>query len=90
MRHKRITKNYTIQPFQIGPDQSEIDLLMINFRAQNLASAQAHASPWPAPRSFRSAIENGPSSWQSWGRSQGGTCLHRHDADVGSQPADSH
>jgi hypothetical protein len=35
--------NYTIQPFQIGPDEREIDLLMINFRADNLASAQAQA-----------------------------------------------
>jgi hypothetical protein len=40
---KRTSKNYTIQPFRIEPDQSEVDLLMINFRADNLASAEAQA-----------------------------------------------
>jgi hypothetical protein len=43
MVRKRTSKSYTIQPFLIGPDQSETDLLMINFRADNLASAQARA-----------------------------------------------
>jgi hypothetical protein len=43
MPRMRTSTNFTIQPFQIGPDQREIDILMINFRADNLASAQAHA-----------------------------------------------
>jgi hypothetical protein len=43
MARKRTSKSYTIQPFQIRSDQSEIDLLMINFRADNLTSAQAQA-----------------------------------------------
>jgi hypothetical protein len=43
MPRKRTSNNYTIQPFQIGPDQREIDLLTINFRADSLASAQAQA-----------------------------------------------
>ncbi|HEV7878828.1 hypothetical protein [Bradyrhizobium sp.] len=41
MPSKRTSKNYTIQLFQIGPDKREIDLLMINFHADSLASAQA-------------------------------------------------
>jgi hypothetical protein len=52
MTRRRITKNYTIQPFQIRPDQSEIDLLMINFQAENLSSAQAHAMVYATDDSF--------------------------------------
>jgi hypothetical protein len=34
-------KNYTIQPFRMASDQREIDLLTINFLAEDLASARA-------------------------------------------------
>jgi hypothetical protein len=37
------SKSYTVQPFRIGPDQDEIGLLYLNFRAENLAAAQAQA-----------------------------------------------
>jgi hypothetical protein len=45
MPRKRTSKTYTIQPFQIGPDQREIDLLVINFRADNLAPADLKKKP---------------------------------------------
>jgi hypothetical protein len=40
---RRTSRNYTIEPFRMGPNQSEIGLLYLNFRAENLASAQAQA-----------------------------------------------
>ena len=43
MAPRRTSWNYTIEPFRIGPDQNEIGLLYLNFRAENLASAQAQA-----------------------------------------------
>jgi len=57
MTRRRITKNYTIQPFQIGPDQSEIDLLMINFQAENMSSAQARAMSYAMDARFMSDID---------------------------------
>jgi hypothetical protein len=52
MTRRRISKNYTIQPFKLGPDQSEIELLMINFQAENLSSAQARAMRYAMDDSF--------------------------------------
>jgi hypothetical protein len=43
MAPRRTSQNYTIEPFRMGPDQNEIGLLYLNFRAENLASAQAQA-----------------------------------------------
>ena len=43
MARNRTSQNYTIQTFRIGPDQNEIGILYLNFRAENLASAQAQA-----------------------------------------------
>jgi hypothetical protein len=43
MAPRRTSRNYTIEPFRIGPDQNEIGLLYLNFRAENLASAQVQA-----------------------------------------------
>ena len=43
MAPRRTSRNYTIEPFRMGPDQNEIGLLYLNFRAENLASAQAQA-----------------------------------------------
>ena len=43
MAGRRATRSYTIQPFQVGSDQSEIDLLIINFLADSLAAAEAQA-----------------------------------------------
>ena len=43
MTQARTSKSYTVQPFRIGPDQDEIGLLYLNFRAENLAAAQAQA-----------------------------------------------
>jgi hypothetical protein len=57
MTRRRITRNYTIQPFQIGPDQSEIDLLMINFQAENLSSAQARVMLYATDSSFMRDID---------------------------------
>jgi hypothetical protein len=57
MTRRRITKNYTIQPFQIGPDQSEIDLLMINFQAENLSAAQARAMLYATDDNFMTDID---------------------------------
>ena len=51
-----MTKNYTIQPFQIGPDRSEIGLLTINFQAENLSSAQSRAMLYATDVSFMSDI----------------------------------
>jgi ActR/RegA family two-component response regulator len=56
MTRRRITKNYTIQPFQIGPDQREIDVLMINFQAENLSAAQARAMRYAMDDSFMNDI----------------------------------
>ena len=43
MAPRRTSQNYTIEPFRMGPDQNAIGLLYLNFRAENLASAQAQA-----------------------------------------------
>ena len=43
MAPTRMSRSYAIQPFKVGSDQSEIDLLTINFSADNLAAAQAQA-----------------------------------------------
>jgi hypothetical protein len=77
MSRRRITKNYTIQAFQIGPDQSEIDLLMINFQAENLSTAQARAMSYAMDDSFMSdihgvkLIRNNAESWR-WQKGQSG------------------
>jgi hypothetical protein len=52
MPRKRASKNYTIQPFQIGSDQTEIDLLSINFRADNLAAVQAQTMIYASNDAF--------------------------------------
>lgn len=52
MARKRTSKSYTIQSFRIGLDRTEIDLLMINFRADNLASAQAQAMTYAKTAAF--------------------------------------
>jgi hypothetical protein len=57
MPRKRASKNCTIRPFQIGPDEREIDLLMINFRADNLASAQAQAMTYFRNDTFVKGID---------------------------------
>ena len=38
MARRRTSGSYTIRPFQVGSDQSEIDLLMINFQADSLTN----------------------------------------------------
>jgi hypothetical protein len=43
MPRNRTSKNYTIEPYRIGLDQQEIGIFYLNFRAENLASAQAQA-----------------------------------------------
>lgn len=43
MPRDRTSKNYTIEPYRIGLDQQEIGIFYLNFRAENLASAQAQA-----------------------------------------------
>jgi hypothetical protein len=43
MPRKRTSQSYTVQLFRIGPNQNEIGILYLNFRAENLASAQAQA-----------------------------------------------
>jgi len=57
MSRRRITKNYTIQAFQIGPDQSEINLLMIKFQAENLSAAQARAVHYAMDDNFMTDIQ---------------------------------
>jgi hypothetical protein len=57
MPRKRTSKNYTIQPFQIGPDEHEIDLLTINFCADNRASAQAQAMIYLRNDTFVNGID---------------------------------
>jgi hypothetical protein len=70
MARKRTSKNYTIQPFQLGSDQREIDLLMINFRAENLASAQAQTMIYATNAAFVEDIHglklmrNGAEVWR--------------------------
>jgi hypothetical protein len=70
MARKRTSKNYTIQPFKVGLDQSEIDLLMINFCADNLASAQAEAMIYVRNGAFDEDIDglkllrNGAEVWR--------------------------
>jgi hypothetical protein len=43
MAKNRTSRSYTVQPFRIGPDHNEVCLLYLNFRAENLAAAQAEA-----------------------------------------------
>jgi hypothetical protein len=43
MARNSTSGSYTVQPFRIGPDRDEIGLLYLNFRAENLAEAQAQA-----------------------------------------------
>jgi hypothetical protein len=43
MAKNRTSRSYTVQPFRIGPDHNEVGLLYLNFRAENLAAAQAQA-----------------------------------------------
>jgi hypothetical protein len=49
--------SYTIQLFRIGSDQNEIGLLFINFRADNLASAQAQAMVYLKNHAFVEDID---------------------------------
>jgi hypothetical protein len=57
MARKRISKSYTIQPFRIGSDRSEIDLLMINFSAENLTSAQAQTMIYARNDAFMQDVD---------------------------------
>jgi hypothetical protein len=57
MARKRTSKNYTITPFRVDSDQSEIDLLIINFRADNLASAQAQAMIYARNDAFMKDVD---------------------------------
>jgi hypothetical protein len=52
MALKPTSKNYTIQPFRMGPDKREIDLLMINFLAEDLASARAQTMIYATDAAF--------------------------------------
>jgi hypothetical protein len=52
MLRKRANNSYTIQPFQLGADQNEVNLLYINFRADNLAAAKAQAAVYARDGSF--------------------------------------
>ena len=57
MARKRASKHYTIQPFQVGRDQREVDLLTINFRADNLASAQVQTMIYANNPAFVDGID---------------------------------
>ena len=57
MPRKRTSKNYAIQPFRIGPDRIEIDLLAINFRAENLAGAQERSMIYAENSEFMKAFD---------------------------------
>jgi hypothetical protein len=52
MARKRADNSYTIQPFQLGTDQNETDILYINFCADNLAAAKAQAAVYARNGSF--------------------------------------
>jgi hypothetical protein len=52
MARKPTSKNYTIQPFRMGPDQREIDLLTINFLAEDLASARTQTMIYASNAAF--------------------------------------
>jgi hypothetical protein len=52
MARKPTGKNYTIQPFRMGSDQREIDLLTINFLAEDLASARAQTMIYASNAAF--------------------------------------
>ena len=57
MAGRRATRSYTIQPFQVGSDQSEIDLLIINFLADSLAAAEAQAMIYVSNGAFGEDID---------------------------------
>jgi len=52
MARKPASRNYTIQPFRMGSDQREIDLLTINFRAEDIASARAQTMVYATNAAF--------------------------------------
>jgi hypothetical protein len=62
------SRNYAIQPFKIGSDQSEIELLKMNFRADNLAFAQAQAMIYLRNGAFSidglKLLRNGAEVWR--------------------------
>ena len=70
MARRRTSGSYTIRPFQVGSDQSEIDLLTINFSADNLAAAQAQAMIYVSNGAFAEDIDglkllrNGAEVWR--------------------------
>jgi hypothetical protein len=59
MARKRTStsRSYTIQPFRIGADQTEIGILYLNFRADNLASAQDRALIYLKNQAFAEDID---------------------------------
>ena len=68
MARTRTNWNYEIQPFKIGSDQSEINLLTIIFRADNLALAQAQAIIYLKNGAFDESID-GLKLFTQWRRS---------------------
>jgi hypothetical protein len=52
MARKPTSKNYTIQPFRMGSDHREIDLLTINFLAEDLTSARAQTMIYATNAAF--------------------------------------
>jgi len=58
MALKRASNSYTIQPFQRGADQNEVDILYINFRADDLVAAKVQAMVYAADKAFLGDIHD--------------------------------